>query len=182
VKSKGINMQHIFIEREFEPTLTTEGFADMAEAAFPCMPLYRVEWVESLLSADGKYLTCHFIAPDAEAVRSVVRSSTNKSQRVWAGSFHDMRAGEQANVLVARSFDEAVQIEDIQAQEDAHAGCLETYRVKFVRTFFSSDQKRMLCLYQAPDAESVRRAQTEANMPLDNVRACQYFSAQTMSQ
>jgi hypothetical protein len=33
----------------------------------------------------------------------------------------------------------------------------------------------MLCLYQAPDAESVRLAQHQANMPVDRVWACHNF-------
>ena len=76
-------------------------------------------------------------------------------------------------MLVERSWDQPVTLEEIQAVEDAGAWCLETHNVKFVRTFFALDRKRMLCLYQAPDAESVRLAQRQAEMPVDSVWACQ---------
>ena len=59
-----------------------------------------------------------------------------------------------------------------QAIEDAGAWCLETHRVKFARTFFSLDRTRMICLYQAPDAEAVRMAQRQAGMPMERVWAC----------
>jgi hypothetical protein len=62
-----------------------------------------------------------------------------------------------------------VDIETIQALEDAGQGCLDLHRVRFVRTYFSRDRKRMICLYEAPDAESVRIAQREAQMPVDRV-------------
>ena len=56
-----------------------------------------------------------------------------------------------------------------QAREDAHQWCLDTHGVSFVRTYFSQDRKRMICLYRAPDAEAVREAQRKAGMPLDAV-------------
>jgi hypothetical protein len=59
---------------------------------------------------------------------------------------------------------------DIQAIEAAGAWCLEAHRVTFVRTLFATDRRRMLCLYHAPDAESVRLAQRQANMPMETVR------------
>ena len=73
------------------------------------------------------------------------------------------------NVVVERSFEEPVTIGEIQAIEDAGASCLETHQVTFVRTFFSRDRKRMICLYRAPDAEAVRVAQRMAGMPVDSV-------------
>ena len=96
---------------------------------------------------------------------------------VWAGSVHDAPADapplSAANVLVERSWDEPVELDDIQAIEDAGAWCLENHNVRFVRTYFSSDRRRMVCLYQAPDAESVRLAQRQAEMPVDRVWAFQ---------
>lgn len=72
-------------------------------------------------------------------------------------------------VVVERSFDEPVEFAAIQALEDRGAWCLEEHRVRFVRTWFSKDRRRMVCLYEAPDAESVRIAQRKAGMPLDRV-------------
>jgi len=78
-------------------------------------------------------------------------------------------------VLVSRRFETPAEFAEIQALEEAGAGCLETHRVRFIRTYFSKDRKRMLCLYQAPDAESVRIAQREAGMPVERVRAVRQF-------
>jgi hypothetical protein len=72
-------------------------------------------------------------------------------------------------VIVERSFREPVQFEAVQAQEDAGAWCLDLHRVHFLRTYFSADRSRMICLYEAPDAEAVRRAQKQIAMPLDAV-------------
>jgi len=58
-------------------------------------------------------------------------------------------------------------LQKIQDIENAGIGCLESRNVRFIRTFFSADQKRMICLYAAPDAESVRQAQREAGVPFE---------------
>ncbi len=74
-------------------------------------------------------------------------------------------------MLVERSFAAPVALEDVQAVEDAGRWCLDTRGVQFVRTFFSGDRRRMICLYSAPDAQAVRDAQREAGMPVDRVWA-----------
>lgn len=70
-------------------------------------------------------------------------------------------------VAVERSFAEPVAFEEVQAAEDRSAWCLEAHGVRFLRTYFSRDRRRMICLYEAPDAESVRLAQEKAGLPFD---------------
>jgi len=72
-------------------------------------------------------------------------------------------------VIVERSFDEAVEFEDLQAQGDKVSWCLDQHRVRFLRSYLSSDKKRMICVYEAPDAESVRIANRQAEVPFDCV-------------
>jgi hypothetical protein len=72
-----------------------------------------------------------------------------------------------STVLVERSFSGPVAFEDIQALEDRGAWCLEAHGVRFLRTFFSRDRRRMICLYEAPDAESVRLAEEKAGVPFE---------------
>ena len=79
-------------------------------------------------------------------------------------------------VMVTLCFDEPVALDDIQAIEDAGIACLEMRGVSFVKTLFSTDRKRMMCLYKAPDAEAVREAQREAGLPVDQVWACHVMS------
>ena len=76
-----------------------------------------------------------------------------------------------ALVIVERSFAEPVQFDDIQAIEDRGAACFETYGVRFVRSFFSTDRRRMICLYEARDADSVLEAQRKAGVPFERVWA-----------
>jgi hypothetical protein len=146
----------------------------IAAAGRDCLALHQVNWHSSLLSLDGHRLLCHFAAADAESVRVALRQLGANLSGLWPGTIHhppDMSEADQAtaNVLVERSFDEPVDIATIQAQEDANTWCLEAHHATFLRTFFSADRKRMLCLYRAPDAESLRLAQHQAHLPFERV-------------
>ena len=67
-------------------------------------------------------------------------------------------------VLVERSFPEPVAFEDFRGRG---ASCLEAHRARFLRAYFSRDRLRMICLFEAPDAESVRLAQEKSGLPFD---------------
>jgi hypothetical protein len=171
-------MTDLFLERQFDPPLTLDLVLGVATESLPCFLTHRVDWHSSMLSLDGRRMFCWFSAADAESVRNALRQAGQDATVLWSGTVHEARTRPdapppEADVVVTRSFDEPVAVEDIQAIEDAGAHCLEAHRVRFVRTYFSRDRRRMLCLYHAPDAESVRLAQHQAGMPLDEVLACQ---------
>jgi len=67
-------------------------------------------------------------------------------------------------VLVERSFPQPVAFEDFRGRG---ASCLELHRARFLRAYFSADRLRMICLFEAPDAESVRVAQEKSGLPFD---------------
>ena len=44
--------------------------------------------------------------------------------------------------------------------------------MRFLKSFFSRDGRRMLCLYEAPDAEAVRIAESQAKVPYECAWTC----------
>jgi hypothetical protein len=76
-----------------------------------------------------------------------------------------------STVVVERAFAEPVTFEDIQAIESRGSWCLEAHGVRFLKTYFSRDGRRMICLYEAKDAESVRVAESKAGVPFDEAWA-----------
>ena len=169
-------MSNVFLDRQFENPLSDDDLVAMARDSSACFDLHRVDWQESFLSEDRTRLICHYRAPDAESVRTALRSLDADMRVHWPGTVHDApdRTPDEllgANVIVLRNFDEPVALEDLQAVEDDNAHCLEAHRVRFMRTFFATDCRRMACLYAAPDAESVRIVQRQAGMPFDSVWA-----------
>ena len=162
-------MTHVFLERQFETPIDLDDVRQMAIDNSNCIGIYGVEWHQSHLAKDGSRLYCHFEAPDTEAMRNVLRFNHSEYNAVWPSEIHDTGNDGEVNVLVERSWDEPVTIADIAAIEKEGAWCLEAHNVTFLKTYFASDHKRMICLYRAPDAESVRQSQIKANMPFDDV-------------
>ena len=71
--------------------------------------------------------------------------------------------------IVERSFDPALTAEDLAATEERMAHCLDLYDVKWLRSYWSTDRKRMICEYEARDTESVRNVQREAGAKFERV-------------
>ena len=165
-------METVILKRNFEQPITEQDMRAMVESGADCASIYRVSWNESFLSDDGHTLLCCFSAPDAEAVRIVADSDASQEKAIYPGTLHDTAREGTPNVVVERHFDEPVTMESLQSIEDAGAWCLNTHKVTFLRTYFSKDQKHMICLYQAPDTESVRLAQQQAGMPVDRIWPC----------
>jgi hypothetical protein len=60
--------------------------------------------------------------------------------------------------------------------------CLEIRNGAWVRSYLSADRKRMICDFEAPDAESVRQAMRSAQIEFDRVFSVQVFAAEDYPQ
>ena len=72
-------------------------------------------------------------------------------------------------IVVERSFDEPHTDADMRLVQGRMRPCLEAYQVSWKRTVVSADRKRVLCEYEAPDTETVRRIQHEAGAQFDRI-------------
>jgi hypothetical protein len=166
-------MEHVVAERVFDDPMTPDRLHALAGEDTWCLEQNRVKPVRTYLSGDGHKMVCLFEAPDAEAVRRVNQQAQVPAVRVWTASIHGPAAdawdGTSPLVLVERSFAEPVRFEELVTREEGGAWCLEANRVRPLRSYVSSNRQRMICLYAAPDAESVRRAQKQIGMPVDEV-------------
>jgi hypothetical protein len=162
---------NVFLERTFDAPLTPQDVVGSGRHSAWCFELHRVQWHGSFLARDGRALVCRFEAPDLESARIALRTAGADVERMWLGSVAGGGPSATANVVVARPFPAPARFEDVAALEKAKAWCLEAHRVAYSHTYYSRDGTRMLCFYAAPDAEAVRFAQREAEMPHDAVWA-----------
>lgn len=72
-------------------------------------------------------------------------------------------------VIVQRTLEEPMSEEQIREAAQGSGGCSDLHRVYLRRSYVSPDGLRMICVYEAPDAESVRILQREGGMPHDRV-------------
>jgi hypothetical protein len=177
-------MEHVIVEGRYPEPTTPEALLERGKTQRFCFDLYRSHPVSHFLSLDGAHICCVFRAPDAESVRSALRSiAVLPPDRVWTASLEgppagDMAAlhgaaaavtGREALVLVERDFPEPVSFPDLQEVEERGGWCLELYGIRFLGSFFARDHRRMICLYAAPDAEAVRHTNKRLAMPFERV-------------
>jgi hypothetical protein len=72
-------------------------------------------------------------------------------------------------IIVERRYAAPISDADLAAFAARQQGCLATHRVTHRRALLSQDRLRAICEYDAPDAESVRRVQREAEGPYESV-------------
>jgi len=72
-------------------------------------------------------------------------------------------------IIVERSFEQPLTEEQLKATEARMAPCLDLYRVRWIRSVWSADRRRMICEYEAPDAASVTSVQRQAEAKFDRV-------------
>ena len=74
-----------------------------------------------------------------------------------------------SRIIVERSFDTPQPDDDMKIVADRERPCLGIYDVTWKRSLLGSDRKRMVCEYEAADAETVRKVQREARAQFDRI-------------
>ena len=74
-----------------------------------------------------------------------------------------------SRIVVERSFESPQSEADMKAVADRERPCLAAYDATWRRSLVSADRKRMVCEYEAADAETMRRIQREAGAQFDRI-------------
>ena len=74
-----------------------------------------------------------------------------------------------SRIVIERNFETPQSDADMQAVADRERPCLAAYNAKWKRSLISADRKRLVCEYEAGDAETMRRIQREAGAQFDRV-------------
>lgn len=72
-------------------------------------------------------------------------------------------------VIVERVLDNPVTPEQVRASLPKASACHDAHRVRYLRSYVSLDGLRLICEYEAPDAESVRRSNQRAGLAYERV-------------
>jgi hypothetical protein len=82
-------------------------------------------------------------------------------------------------VIVERLLADPVDLDALLASASASAGCFAAHRVRWLRSLVSLDGRRLLCEYEAPDAESVREANRRAGLPFERAWTARELAARS---
>ena len=75
---------------------------------------------------------------------------------------------------------------DVPLTDDEHSRvaqqldpCLEVHGARWMRSYLSSDRLRMVCEFEAPDAEAVRQSYRTAGIQFDRVWSAAVYARET---
>ena len=72
-------------------------------------------------------------------------------------------------IVVERTFETPPSDADLRQVADRERPCLQAYQATWKRSVLSGDRKRMICEYEAADAETMRRVEREAGAQFDRI-------------
>lgn len=77
------NMVDVYVEQALPQSL--DGWTDcrMIEEAVACLDVHMVRFVDAKVSRQGDKVVCHFLAPDIESVRRVMRGAGVNADSIW---------------------------------------------------------------------------------------------------
>ena len=84
-----------------------------------------------------------------------------------------------ANIVIEYSFEAPKSDEDLSRMAQRLDACLEIRDGAWVRTALSHDRKRMVCEFEAPDAESVREALRSSGLAFDRAWPAHVYAVES---
>src|SRR5262245_44530172 len=82
-----------------------------------------------------------------------------------------------ARIVMEQIFEKPMSDEELSTYAKRLDPCLDIRNGTWARSYLAADRKRMVCEFEAPDAESVREALRSADVPFDRVWAANVFDA-----
>ena len=147
----------------------------------------RVHRYECLIDADRRRVLYRVGADDPNDVRTAAQHGDASANGIWIGTFHNRNpmlrraAGPDDGLIdVLAETMHTGPVDGAKLVSALHAGCdwcLETHRVELVGIAVSPPCDRVLALYRAPDAESVRQAYRHLHGPFARVTALRRLDA-----
>ena len=80
-----------------------------------------------------------------------------------------------ARLILEKEFDPPLSEEQHNLDAQRVDPCLEAYGARWIRSYLSNDRKRIVCEFEADDAEAVRSAFRSAGVPFARVWTAQVF-------
>jgi hypothetical protein len=81
-----------------------------------------------------------------------------------------------AILVLEHTFDSPITDEALDGAARRMDQCLEAYGARWMRSYLSKDRKRMICEFEAADAEQVRTSARTAGIPFDRCWTADLFA------
>lgn len=166
----------VVVERAFEAQVAFADIQAKEHAGKWCLDQHGVRFLRTFFALDRKRMICLYEAPDAEAVRIAQRTIAMPVERVWpAVATKPPNELTPTPIVVEREVPFVATVEQVEQMEQQSRWCFEAHRVAQLQSYLSMGGHRTLCVFSAPDAESVRVANREASLPVKSVWPAQLY-------
>ena len=81
-----------------------------------------------------------------------------------------------AILVVEQTFETPVSPEELTDSAKRVDKCLEAHGARWMRSYLSKDRKRMICEFEAPDAEQVRNSYRSAGVEFERCWTADVYS------
>jgi len=164
-------MELVIVVRRFEEPQAFEPIQAAEQRVAWCLDQHRVRFLRSYSSRDGLSMVCFYEAPDAESVRLTQAKAGLPVESAWSAAVQRYRAVHAARegrvtVVVERELEQPVTLEFVESVFASGKGCLDLHGAEPIASHLSKDGRRVLCIFDAPDAESVRIANHQIGVPV----------------
>jgi hypothetical protein len=85
-----------------------------------------------------------------------------------------------AHLIVEQTFDPPLTDEEHGRIGERLGKCLEAYGARWIRSYLSTDGRRMVCQFDAPDAEAVRTSYRSAGVGFERVWPAELFPREAL--
>jgi hypothetical protein len=81
-----------------------------------------------------------------------------------------------AILVLEQTFETPVTPEELNDSAKRFDRCLEQHGARWMRSYISKDRRRVICEFEAADAESVRASARSAGIPFENCWSADVYS------
>jgi hypothetical protein len=81
-----------------------------------------------------------------------------------------------AVLVMEQTFETPVSAEELNQAANSLDKCLQQHGARWMRSYLSKDRKRMICEFEAPDAELVRSSYRSAGLEFERCWSADVFS------
>lgn len=175
-------MELVVVARRFDEERSFEALQQAEAKVAWCLEQHRVRFLRSYLSTDGRSMVCFYEAPDAESVRVTQSVAGLPLESAWSTTvkrFCDENAAPhgRTTVVVERELEQAVDLAFVEQVFSLGRSCLEMHDARPIATHVALDGRRVVCIFDARDAESVRIANRQIGVPVARAWPAKLFVA-----
>jgi hypothetical protein len=174
-----------YVEQVFATPLTTAAERSLLGRLLSCGHEHGARLEAVLVDGEQQRIVCHVEAENLQRAHAAVRCAGLEPDATWLSEVPALSSAAPdvaataacvepaglVDVIAERRQDTPIDAASLMRARQACHWCLDTFRVRPGPLVISTDRRRILAFFRAPDAEAVRACYRHASVRFDRVVA-----------